>query len=129
MITRETAIMDELKELIGRFGLSVGQLKTSPDYEAEMILKMAMKELPKDTIAQLERRLVGSFKGIADKAPGRSKTKKWVIEVETGTIKTLSGWTEYYSCNKIFYKKLSREGLNELSYNGKTYRRNGEWSL
>lgn len=114
-------IKSELKEFVNRFGLSLGDLKSSPDYEQEMLLEKGASELSREAFNQMTI----NFKPKATMGP--AKGNKILEVVETGERKTIYGWTkENLYNNKILYIhfKISDENFR---YKGLTYKKVGKW--
>ncbi|MGL5713798.1 MAG: hypothetical protein ACRCX2_12320 [Paraclostridium sp.] len=115
-------ISAELKEFLGRFGLGYGDLKSSPEYEQEMLLEKGSTDLSKEDFDKM----VSLLKTKKMRDP--SKVYKDVICVETGEIKTCAGWSYTFSNTRMFYLQFAK-GVNEFKWRGFTWRKVGSWEV
>ena len=114
-------IKSELKEFVNRFGLSLGDLKSSPDYEQEMLLDKGASDLSRDAFNQMAT----MFRTKAFMGPPRGN--KFLEVVETGEQKAMARWTmENLNNNKVLYKHFNNSD-EDFEYRGLTYRKIGKW--
>lgn len=114
-------IKSELKEFVNRFGLSIGDLKTSPEYEQEMLLDKGASDMSIEAFNQMILMLR------AKAVMGPPRGSKFLEVVETGEQKTMAGWTmENLNNNKALYKHFNNSN-EDFEYRGLTYRKTGKW--
>ncbi|MGL5715394.1 MAG: hypothetical protein ACRCX2_20415 [Paraclostridium sp.] len=114
-------ISKEFKEFVNRFGLSVADLKRSPDYEQEMLVEKGSTDLCKEDFNYML-----SLFPKKDKERNPDKVYKDVLCVETGEVKTCAGWSYTYSNTRMFYLQFAK-GIDEFKWRGFTWRKVGEW--
>lgn len=102
-----------IKKIIDRFGLGFGDLPSSPDYEQEMIVAVAKKELNNADF----QALMSAFSGRKILKP-RTEGCSMFRELETGFIHSAFTWSKVHS--KGFYKAIRLNG-KRFTFKGKTY--------
>lgn len=117
---KELQKMTEVKKLLDRFCITPRELKSSPQYEKDMIIDKGFSELEHDSFCLLVDLMYPT------KEIKYERVKKNVLCVETGEIKTQAGWQMHFNNNPFLYKKL-KNGVTECTFKNLTFRKVGSW--
>ncbi|MGL5803175.1 MAG: hypothetical protein ACRCX7_11375 [Cetobacterium sp.] len=107
-------ISAELFEIVKRFGMGVADLKTSPDYERELIYDVVSRELGTQYIDEL----VAIFNKKSVLRMSRVNGESMLKNVTSGEIMSVYTWSKVHT--KAIYKAI-RNSNGIFTYKGDVY--------